>query len=48
MQIGQAKIHDTDTQTSPLETEHVIIGRSSEPQRSDSEIRIVTVPVVVQ
>ena len=47
MQVGQAKIHDTDTKTPPLETEHVI-GRSSEPQRSDSEIKIVTVPVVVQ
>ena len=47
MQIGQAKIHDTDTQTPPLETEHVI-SRSSEPQRSDSEIGIVTVPVAVQ
>ena len=43
LQIGQAKIHDTDTQAPPWAIEHVI-GRSPEPQRSDSEIRIVSVP----
>ena len=47
LQIGQAKIHDNDTQAYSWATAHVI-GRLSEAQRSDSEIRIVSVPVVVR